>query len=196
MSDTSELARVITEHGMLVLVPLSILEGPIVAIVAGWLVSLSLLNPWTVFLVVLFGDVAGDLLVYAGGRGLRLNRLPVVGRWLTLPMPKVRPYIKKLRRHAFRVLFMAKITHFAGFPVLYAAGVARVPLRTFIIANFLAAIPKSLLLLGIGHAFGAAHAQLSNWLSYASYGALALAVPLALGWYLYRRRHDRRSMSL
>lgn len=178
-------------QGVWILLPLAILEGPVISLLTGWLIALGLISPPMAFALILFGDVAGDCILYAIGRGSQ----PRMRRWLPLRLRPGRAQLARLIRQVrcndAGLLIAGKLTHVAGFPVLLAAGAARVPLHRFILWNTLAAIPKAGLLLALGWAFGAGFSQIAEWLSLGSQIALAaLAAGLGL-WLIMQRRMAR-----
>lgn len=62
------LALLTAKYGYFILFPISVIEGPIVTIVAGFLASLGLFNFFLVYFIVLAGDFSGDTGAYAIGR--------------------------------------------------------------------------------------------------------------------------------
>lgn len=182
--------QLITTHGLAILAPLSILEGPVVSIIAGWLVSLSLLQPLPVFVFLVAGDMIGDCALYYAGRNARVDRWPVVGRFLRVRRATLVPLIRRFRDSSVRILIIGKLTHAAGFAVLLAAGAARVPFRTFFFVNLLTTIPKCLVFLALGYGFGAAHARLASWLSWGSALVVMGLVAAVAGWWWHRYRQQ------
>jgi membrane protein DedA with SNARE-associated domain len=178
--------QLVQAHGLLLLAPLSVLEGPIVTVIAGYLASLGLLNTAGALAVVVAGDLVGDALLYLAGRkGIR--RMPQ--RWrdrLGLNAGRVEALTDHFGMHGGRTLVIGKLTHSAGAAVLVAAGAARMPVGAFLWWNFVATLPKSAAFLALGYAFGAAYAQIDAWIFRVSLILLAaLAVGAALWW---RRR--------
>lgn len=187
MTESGDIVSVIATHGLWVLAPLSVMEGPIVTVIGGWLASLKLMNPVAVFVCVVIGDVVGDSLLYATGRGVRLDRLPLIGRYLRIPRATLVPLVRGFRDRGVRLLVLGKLTHAAGFAVLIAAGAARMNFALFALVNVLASIPKSLALMALGYGIGAAHAKVAQWLSWGSALVLILVVIGGAIW-LWRRR--------
>lgn len=177
------LAGIVSAHGLTLLLPLSILEGPVVTVLAGWLSSLGLLDLRAVLGVAVLGDVLGDLLLYGLGRRV----LPLLSRgWrrrLGLSAGRMAQLVRHFRDRGPRTLVLAKLTHSVGAPVLVAAGMARMPVLPFMLANLFAAVPKTLLLVGLGWTFGAAWAEVGDWIGRAS---LLLAIGV-IGWLCLRR---------
>lgn len=190
MTIGAEIMGQISTYGLWVLAPLGVIEGPLVTIVAGGLVSLGLLSFWPAFVCLLVADVAGDCLLYAVGRGLRLDRLPLIGPRLRVPRATMVPLVRRVRQNGVRLLILGKLTHAAGFAVLIAAGVARVGIGRFLLANTLASVPKTLALLLAGYLFGQAQERVADWLTVGSGAAVLL-----LGGVLWLA-HPRRATNL
>src|ERR1700681_1928234 len=58
----------LTEYKYLILFPLAIVEGPIIAVIAGFLCTAGFLNPLLVFPIIVLGDITGDSICYSIGR--------------------------------------------------------------------------------------------------------------------------------
>lgn len=144
----------IAHHGYLAVFLLSLVEGPVVTILAAFLASQGVLDLKAVYATVVLGDLIGDLIYYAVGRWL-IGSLPwhmgARGRALSRRIDVLRSHI---RARAGRVLLFGKLTQSAGFAVLLAAGVARVRPATFLFYNVLGTLPKSALFVVLGYFFG------------------------------------------
>lgn len=189
MTASAEIATIITNHGITILAPLAILEGPIVTVVAAYLASLNLLRLVDVIVCVIAGDVIGDCILYWVGRGM-LDWLPLSLRMrFGVSRRRMAVLMRTFRDNGVRVLVVGKLTHAAGFAVLVGAGAARMPFGTFVLANFLATIPKSLALVAVGYLFGSAHALIAQWISWGPFVILPLLlVGGGVLYYLKRRR--------
>lgn len=186
MIASATIATVISTYGLAVLAPLAVLEGPIVTIVAAYLVRIGLLPLWPVILCVIFADVVGDGILYGIGRGM-LNWLPLRFRArLGVSDDRLANLAHMFREKGIKVLVFGKLTHVAGFAVLIGAGAAKMPFGPFILTNLLATIPKSLALIAAGYVFGGAHVLISHWFSTGSVAILA-ALVCALAIWRYRK---------
>lgn len=140
-------------HGSALILPLAVVEGPIVSIATGFLSARGFFDwYWALFLLVC-GDLIGDLICYAIGHSSRgplsrLGRLVGVGSLLT---PELR---RSLTHSTAKMLFIGKWTHSIGCLVLVGSGMLRVKLSTFLVVNLLATIPKSAVLFGFGYFAG------------------------------------------
>lgn len=164
----ADVSDLISNHGIAILAPLAVIEGPIVTVIAGWLVRQGLLVPWQVVACVILADVAGDVIHYAIGRGA-LGWLPARLRArLGVTDDRLACLAAVYETRGPRVLIIAKLTHAAGFAALVGAGAAHMRLWPFVLANFAAAVPKTLFLVAIGYLFGGAQDAIDQWISVGS----------------------------
>jgi membrane protein DedA with SNARE-associated domain len=175
-----------SKHGLVVVAPVAVLEGPIVTVIAAWLASQHILNLWSVTVIVVLADLVGDVGLYALGRW-GLHRLPK--RWrdrFGLNRARLLGLAKHFRSHGTRTLVVGKLTQAAGAPVLIAAGLGKIRLWRFIWVNLLATIPKSLFFVAIGYTLGSAYAQIDNWISRISLIVFAILLVGGVIWFLQR----------
>lgn len=183
--------ELVRTHGLLLLVPLSVLEGPIVTVIAGYLASLGLLSLGGALAVVVAGDLVGDTLLYLAGRK-GIKRIPL--RWrnrLGLKPERVATLGAHFDLHGGRTLVLGKITHSAGAAILVAAGMARMPYAAFLMWNLLATLPKSAAFLALGYGFGAAYAQIDTWILRASVLLLGMLLLAGVVWWRHHGRAPR-----
>ncbi|AXQ95585.1 VTT domain-containing protein [Cereibacter azotoformans] len=174
-------ATLLAVHGLALIAPLALVEGPIVTVIAAWLAQRGVLDLTAVTLTVILADLVGDALLYAVGRRGGRPALSL----LRVREAQIEDLAGGLRARAPAVLIGAKLTHAAGAAVLLAAGVARVPFGLFMACNAAATLPKSLFFVSLGWWFGATHARMGSWIAA---GALTLTTLLVLLVLLYRRR--------
>lgn len=175
----------VASHGLWLIAPLALLEGPIVTVLSGWLAGQGALSLWAVVPVVVAADLAGDAILYALGRR-GPDALP---GWLRRRWQPRRAQVvamaRHFRSHGGRTLLTAKLTHVAGLPVMLAAGAARMPLASFLVYSLLGTIPKCAAFLAVGWTFGAAWQRIDGWLWW---GGLGMAALLAAGAVVLIRR--------
>ncbi|SFQ56385.1 DedA family protein [Donghicola eburneus] len=187
MIDLTTIQILIATHGLWVVAPIAVLEGPIVSVISAWLAQRGLFDLTQLILVLVLADLAGDALLYALGRwGLHL--LPAT--WLRrvgLREGRLRLMSRKFGHQGGRILTLGKLTHVAGAAVLVAAGLARMPFAAFMLYNTLATIPKTLAFVALGYLIGHTYRLIYLWLSNASLAVLA-AMAIALAAWMLRLR--------
>jgi len=178
-----------------VLFPVTIVEGPIITIIAGSLTSGGLFNFWIVYAIAIMGDTIGDTLYFLagkwGGRRFRRNW----GKLLDVRLERAAKLEKYFKKHAGKTLFWGKFGYGIVGTLLFTAGVADVPYGKFITFTFLATLVKSFILLLVGFYFGYAYAQIKYYLDFTSYLMIASAILLLLI-YLYFQRRSKKILHL
>jgi membrane protein DedA with SNARE-associated domain len=177
----------LVQYKYVVLFPIMIVEGPIITVIAGFLSSLGYLNLFVAYSVVVMGDVVGDSLYYLAGRWGRMYLFRQWGRSIGITMERMIQLQQFFTKHTMKTLIVGKLSHAIGAPVLVAAGMAHIPYWKFLGINFLATLPKSLLLLLIGFYFGQGYAKIDTYLDYTALGTVVLAMLLLLCYPIIKR---------
>jgi membrane protein DedA with SNARE-associated domain len=136
-------------YGSALILPLSVVEGPAVSAATGFLCSEGYFGWPLAMLLLVCGDLIGDLIYYWIGRGglVPLSRLGA--------SEAVSPeFQQQLKQHSTKMLLIGKWTHSIGCVVLLASGMLRLPLAHFLLVNLIATIPKSGLLFSLGYFAG------------------------------------------
>lgn len=179
-----QIFNVIANYGYLIFFPLTVLEGPIVTVIAGFLVGQHLMNFALVYMIAVVGDVVGDLGHYAIGRWGRDSLIDKWGKYIGITTFKIKGFDAHFKKNCGKTLLLGKLAHGFGSVILAAAGASRIPVKKFIFFNTLGSIPKSLLLMLIGFYFGQAFYRINKYLDYFAFGTFALGLLLLLFYYL------------
>jgi membrane protein DedA with SNARE-associated domain len=140
-------------YGSALILPLSVIEGPIVTIVTGFLTSQGYFDWYWALPLLMGGDVIGDVGYYWIGR-TGIKPLTLLRRRLGIGGAITPAFQQHLRRNATRMLLVGKWTHALGGLVLVGSGMLRLPLPRFILVNLLATVPKTAVLFGLGYFAG------------------------------------------
>ena len=134
------------------------------------------MNVFLVYLIVVAGDVTGDLAWYGAGRWSRSGSDRRWGRYLGLNSERLQRIEQHFERHSGKTLVVGKFTQGVGALILFGAGAARMRPRRFLAFNLLATLPKSLGLLLFGYYFGKASGHASTILDYSTLATVMVAV--------------------
>ena len=167
-----------------VLLPFAIIEGPIVSIIAGFLVSIGQLNFWIVYGLLALGDIIGDVGLYALGRWGRTSFISKYGHFFGVTPDRIEKLEQFFGDHAKKTLLFGKWGHAFGLPVLLAAGAAKEPFGEFITVSILGTLPKTLVLLLIGFYFGESFTLINKYIGYAVAGMVVLVVIAVFAYWL------------
>lgn len=185
LSNTGILA-LLTHYGYAIIFPISIVEGPMVAALAGFLVSIGDLDAVLVFLLLLLGDMVGDTLYYLLGYFSRGKKVP---RWLGIfgiREDNVKTFDRYFHEHDWKIILLGK-TQPVGGAILFSAGFSKMSYKRFMAYNIVGSIPKIILFEGIGYYFGEAYNKLGTYFDYAAGASFVIALVLLGGYFLFKR---------
>lgn len=172
-----EIFALILQYKYFFLFPVTVLEGPIITVIAGFFVSQGALNFLLTYLVVVTGDLTGDIFFYYLGKYGRLKLIDRWGHYFGANRERVNKLMEQMQKNTAKVMITGKIIEGTGALVQMTAGAAHIKFRQFFILNLIPTLPKSLLYLLLGFYFGQAYVVIAKYLDYASYIAvIAIAI--------------------
>ncbi len=123
-------------------------------IIAGILVASDNAELWIMALTCYFGIVVGDIIIYRLGwmTGPRIFRKRWVKKYLT--SSKLQGLRANLERKTFVTIFVARHLFYLRTITFLVCGAVRVSFARFLIADAIAALITTPLMLGIGYLFG------------------------------------------
>ncbi|MCL5017050.1 MAG: DedA family protein [Patescibacteria group bacterium] len=178
------------EYKYLILFPITVVEGPIITIIAGFMASLGYLSAPLVFAVAVAGDLSGDCLYYAIGRWGRVGFINRWGKYIGLNEGRIEHLEKYFKDHSGKTLAVGKLLHGIGTIFLSAAGAAEMPFFKFFWINFLATLPKSFILMIIGFYFGQAATRINSIFEWVALITFGVGILVAIIYFLYFRKTD------
>lgn len=183
----SQSALLIGHYGYLIMFLLAVPEGPIVAVIAGFFVSLGALDAYLSFAVLFFGDVVGDALYYALGRWGGEKFIPRFGKYVGITEKKVGIFKKRFLKHDWKIILFSK-TQAVGSAMLFSAGFVRMPFWRYLLYNSIGTIPKVLLFEVIGIYFGRGYASINTYIGYVGIASFAFAFLLLGAYWWFKRK--------
>ncbi len=133
-----------------------VIEGPILMVASGILIHIKFFDLTTAFIVILAGDLVGDVVWYYIGYFFAGPFIKKYGKFIKIT-PEVFENAKGLfHKYHVKILLISKITIGFGMSLatLMAAGATRVSLKKFLMLNFLGEIILVSVLLSVGYFFG------------------------------------------
>ncbi|MEK7117118.1 MAG: VTT domain-containing protein [Patescibacteria group bacterium] len=171
----------ILAYKYLIILPFSVIEGPFLAVICGFLVTIKILNPWIVLPILIAGDIIGDTLLYFAGRmGKRVLRFFMVKEE---NLEEAKKYFADNHKKA---LIMSKLIHGLGFTGLLAAGAVHVPYKKYFIVCATVTVVQSVILLILGILFAGAYIQIAKYLDYYTATVSAIFAVLTIWWLIKR----------
>ena len=180
------LAPVLIKWRYWILVPLSLLEGPTVALVTGTLSSRGYFNPFWAYWLFIAKDLVVDGAYYYVGR--LSGQRPVVA-WLLAKARVTNADIERVRglwdRHGWRTMLVGKLSWGLSPAFLAAAGIVAVPIAAFFRYAAGVALVQYAVLLALGYYVGHATAAVSGAIRVTQFMVAAAVVAAII--YLRRR---------
>ena len=192
MGSLDFIANLLKDHPFAFLFPATVLEGPVVTIIAGSLAQAGVLNVGLVFLSALAGDIGGDLFFYGLGRFGREKFLGKYGKYLGLKESHVSSAEEYIRENSFKAIFAAKISHALGLAILFCVGLFRMSFSRFLLYSISISIPKTVAFIATGYFFGTSYNAISQYFNIGSSMAMffvSFFVIYKVFHYLNRRYH-------
>lgn len=161
---TSQLISWILYYKYIILLPIAIVEGPIISVTGGFLSAQGHLTLWMVYLIVMLGDLIGDVVWYYLGYHYGHAFVKKSGKRFAITEEKIAPVKEKFHKHTYSILFLSKITNGLGLAivVLFTAGLSKIPFKKYMLINFSGQLIWSGVLIAIGYVFGNVLAQVQS----------------------------------
>jgi membrane protein DedA with SNARE-associated domain len=175
-------------YGYSVILPIAVVEGPAVTIIAGALVAAGQFDPVLTCVLLVIADLIGDVLYYSLGRFAHaplLEKLSISKR-LSKAAEKVRPLEQRFREHDWKLLMLGK-TQALGSLILYMAGASRVPFWRYMLLNLIGTLPKVILFQTIGYLLGRGILSSTHYVDMITLVTFGAAFLLLLSYILFKR---------
>lgn len=191
--DITTTTHLIIQYRYWILVPLSIIEGPVVAFIAGTLASLHYFNIYALGLIFFLRDMGMDGFYYCLGYfGWKTSFAKRMLGKLHVTEEHLKEVDRKWEEHPARTMFIGKLSYGIAAAFIVAAGMVKMRLRTFFKYGAIVAIAQygTLLLLGYlwGNALGGSAASVIEHIEYAIAGAtILIGGYYILSWSMRRR---------
>ncbi len=180
--DLALATSLILQYKYLLLLPVAIIEGPILSMICGFFIRTGELALAPTFIALAVGDLLGDALWYWIGRHYGHSFIRRFGRFFSITEESVATVHRIFDTYHTGILLFSKVTMGLGFPgaTLFTAGMTRVPFNKFMILNALGQIVWTAALLAIGYYLGNVYERFDNALGIVSTGAIIAIVMLLL----------------
>ena len=176
-----------------ILIPLSFIEGPIVAFVAGTLASLGYFNPYALAAFFFVRDVSVDLFCYwVGFYGGQTSFVKRLLRRMGVSDAHLEDIRKLWHVHAGKTMFLSKLSYGVAAGFIVVAGMVKMPLKKFIGYGSLMALIHYCLLVFLGYFFGNAFGgTITGILEKIPYVIGGLSI-IALAYYFFKRYMSKK----
>lgn len=179
------LLRFLIQYKYQLIFPIAVLEGPIITIISGFLISRGYLSFLPTLIIVFCADMLSDSFFYALGRHARKFVEKI--RFLKISENRLKKLESHYEEHPRKTITASKASYGIGALLLVAAGASKMGYNKFVEYITPANAVKSLTLLLIGYYFGKAYRQLGTYLGYY---ALVVIVALPIVYYFFKKNRQ------
>lgn len=177
------LIALILAYRYVVILPLAMFEGPILAFVGGSLVALGYFEPIPLFLVLVFADVVPDTVYYALGRyGSKTALVARIERRSNIVAERLNTVRVLWEKHTFKTMAVTKFAYGLSTPLLISAGLVHLPFRRFLLSTVPLSMLQYSVLLTLGYFYGNSLTLVENVITRVQ---ITVAVVVLLGVVLY-----------
>ncbi len=189
----SHTAQLILEYRYFILIPLTFLEGPIIAFIAGTLASVGYFNIYALGALFFVRDVGMDLVCYAIGHyGWRWPWVRRVAAKAGITDDHLGDVHHLWHHHGLKTMFFSKLSYGIAAAFVVVAGTVGLPLKRFIRYGVIVTILQygTLLMLGyfLGAAFGGTVEKLLKSIEY----ILIIIAVGTVGYIIFQRYMGKR----
>ncbi|OGI28896.1 MAG: hypothetical protein A2288_02655 [Candidatus Moranbacteria bacterium RIFOXYA12_FULL_44_15] len=181
-------------YGYFVMLPLMIVEGPVVTIIAAMLASLGAFNVFAVLILSIVGDMAGDIILYGLGYRYGLGFVRRVGKYIGITETLVARMEKYFARHGGKTIFAVKSTTGLCWAAFTAAGIVKMDFKKFVKYSFLGGIVWSGFLVAMGYFYGYLWREIKQYLESIGWIISGLAIVTFAAITLYKNWRAKKML--
>ena len=197
MPDLSGLTELILTYRYAILLPLAIVEGPLVALASGFLISLGYLELLPVIGVMILGDLVPDSLYYYFG--LRGHQKGFASRYIARTA-FVATHLELLQKfwttHPGKTMFLSKLAYGLSIPLLISAGFVKMSYRTFITYSIPVTIFQYGIIMAAGYYLGHSYQSASKYIEWVGAGITVILVLCVIAYVVIQQYARKEVMRL
>lgn len=185
----------LSHYGYWIMLPLMIIEGPVVTIISATMAALGAFNVFVVLILSIAGDMIGDIILYGAGYRWGMGFVRHVGKYIGITENLVSKMEKYFERHGGKTIFAVKSTTGLCWATFTAAGIVRMDFKKFVKYSFLGGIVWSGFLVSMGYFYGYLWRQIKQTIEWIGWIIVIAAVITFLLITLYKRWKARKILA-
>jgi membrane protein DedA with SNARE-associated domain len=182
----------LSHHGYWFMLPLMIVEGPVITIIASMLARLGAFNIFIVFLFSVLGDMIGDVILYWLGYRFGMSFVKRIGKYMGITESLVLKMENYFKRHGGKTIFTVKSTTGLCWATFTAAGIVKMDFRKFVKYSLLGGLVWSGFLVALGYFYGYMWATLKHYISWSGWIIFSLAIISVIIVQFYKKKQSAK----
>lgn len=193
MEHTGQLIFAFLRHyGYWAMLPLMIIEGPIVTVIAAMLASLGAFTwPMVLFFSIL-GDLLGDVFFYAAGRKWGMGFVYHVGKYIGITEGVVLKMEKYFQKHGGKTIFAVKSTTGLCWATFTAAGIVKMNFKKFLEYSFVGGVVWSGFLVAMGYFYGYLWRSIKQYISWVGWIIFLVVIVSLIIILIYKKKQSEK----
>lgn len=187
-----QIFQFLSHYGYWIMIPLMIIEGPIVTVAAAMLAKLGAFNVFIVFVLSVLGDMIGDVILYYLGYALGNSFVKKIGKYLGITEKLILKMENYFQKHGGKTIFTVKSTTGLCWATFAAAGIVKMDFRKFLKYSFLGGLVWSAFLVLLGYFYGYMWIELRHYMKLAGWVIVLLAMFSFAGVQLYKKNKSKQ----
>ena len=181
-------------YGYAIMLPLMIIEGPVVTLLSAMMASLGAFNVWMVLTLSIAGDMIGDVVLYGLGYKYGMNFVRGFGKYIGITERLVGKMEKYFLKHGGKTIFAVKSTTGLCWATFVAAGIAKMDFKKYIKYSFYGGIVWSSFLVAMGYFYGYLWREIRDEIKYIGWIIFAVAIITFVIISIYKTRKGKKLM--
>ncbi len=190
--DYDQLIEFLSQYGYYIMLPLMILEGPIVTVISAFFAKAGAFNIVVVLILSILGDILGDIIMYYLGYYLGDSFVNKLGKYIGINHKLVSKIKKYFKKHGGKTIFIVKSTTGLCWATFATAGMVKMDFKKFLKFSVLGGLVWSGFLVTIGYFYGYMWEEIDQYIRWAGWVVFLLAVLTVLGIQVFKKRTTLR----
>jgi membrane protein DedA with SNARE-associated domain len=189
-----EIFQFLQHYGYFIMLPLMIIEGPVVTLLAAMMASLGAFNVFVVLILSIAGDMIGDILLYAVGYKYGIGFVRGFGRYMGITEKLVNRMEKYFLRHGGKTIFAVKSTTGLCWATFVAAGIVKMDFKKFVKNSFYGGIVWSGFLVFMGYFYGYLWREIRDYIKWIGWVIPVVAIATFAVITIYKNKKAKKLM--
>lgn len=174
-------------YGYWIMLPLMIVEGPVVTLISAILASLGAFNVFVVLFLSILGDMIGDVILYWIGYRFGMGFARNIGKYIGITEKLVLKMEKYFAKYGGKTIFLVKSTTGLAWATFVTAGIVRMDLKKFLKNSFYGGIVWSGFLVFVGYFYGYLWREIKQYIEWIGWVIFISAAITIAGIIVYKK---------
>jgi membrane protein DedA with SNARE-associated domain len=176
----------LARYGYALLLPIAVVEGPVVTMIAGALVAAGQMDGVVAGSLLIVADLVGDAGYYGLGRFGHAPLVKQISKRLHLLPERLDRLEKRFHDNDWKLIMIGK-TQALGSLILYFAGASRMSFVRYMMLNLIGTVPKVILFEAVGYFIGESVLRSPRYIDYITVTLFGVALALLVVYWLVRK---------